>query len=447
MRHLGGFGLLAVWLGLLGGCGAIGTVKRAVLGPADTGPKVLSGFIGGVAADEPAAALAAREVLALGGDAADAAVTLGFMLSVTLPSRAGLGGGGACLAYSPGAGAPQAMLFLPAAPAGGGGDRPAAVPLLARGLYLLGARYGSQTMAGLMAPAVRAANEGTTVSRALANDIAAVAGPLAGDADAAATFVPNGAAAAEGARLIQPALGATLTQLATAGIGDLYQGLLAHKLAEATPLAGGPITVADLRAARAALATPITVPAGGDTVAFLPAPADGGVAAAAALPILAHDSTALQAAAQAALAAATAARGQGGLPLLPASTGFVTLDRRGGAVACALTMNNLFGTGRIAPGTGIVLAASPAAKPPPLLAAGLAWRGTSFRAAVAASGQEAAGVAAAAAMARALAGAAPAAVPEPGRANAAFCPGGLPGAPATCRFATDPRGAGLATGG
>jgi gamma-glutamyltranspeptidase/glutathione hydrolase len=43
----------------------------------------------------------------------------------------------------------------------------------------------------------------------------------------------------------------------------------------------------------------------------------------------------------------------------PSGTSFVTVDKDGGAVACSLTMNNLFGTGRIAPGTGIVLATIP----------------------------------------------------------------------------------------
>ena len=109
----------------------------------------VQGFLGGVVADEPRAALLGREALSLGGNAADAAVAVGFALTVTLPSRASLGAGGACLAYSPdkksvNGGVPEAVVFLPHPPAsvGTNADRPAAVPMLARGLYLLQARYG-----------------------------------------------------------------------------------------------------------------------------------------------------------------------------------------------------------------------------------------------------------------------------------------------------------------
>ena len=87
-----------------------------------------------------------------------------------------------------------------------------------------------------------------------------------------------------------------------------------------------------------------------------PPPVQGGGATAAALATLRRQPTALgQADAQALSAAAAARQRPGGLGPLPASTSLLTLDRNGNAVACAFTMNNLFGTGRVAPGTGIVL--------------------------------------------------------------------------------------------
>jgi gamma-glutamyltranspeptidase/glutathione hydrolase len=437
----------------LSGCGAPGYVKRKVFGPEDTSPKILSGFIGGVIADEPRAALTAKEVLATGGNAADAAVTLGFVLAATLPSRAGLGGGGACVAYEPGdnspnKGVPEGIVFLPAAPAAAGGDRPAAVPMLARGLYLLSARYGSRNFATLLAPAEDLARSGFPVSRALAVDLAPVAGPLIADPGAASVFAPRGAVLTEGGTLRQPDLAETLSTLRTLGVGDLYQGILGQKVAASAAEAGGPFTPEDLRRNVPALVPTLDTSAGADTVSFVPPPADGGLAANAAFQVLHGNASDVQGADAASQAAAARARGAaGGLPALPASTSFVVVDRKGGAVACALTMNNLFGTGRIAPGTGILLAASPASKPAPLLAAGVAWgtNGRGFRAAVGASGQSAAGLAAGFAMAGALAGGS-SPVPDPGRANVASCTGYLPGAPDSCRFTLDPRIAGLALG-
>lgn len=456
-------------------CSTLQSVRKTFIGgpaSATNAPQRLTGFIGAAVADEPRAALAGREVLALGGTAADAAVAIGFTLAVTLPSRAGLGGGGACLAYDPrktdpGHGQPEALLFLPQAPrtVAPNTDRPAAVPMLARGLYLLHARYGTARLDSLIAPAERMARLGSTVSRALAHDLALVGGPLSADPNARAIFAPDGKPLAAGATLMQPDLGATLAQLRTVGVGDMYQGMLADRLVKGARIAGGGLELADLRRALPNTAAPIELPAGDDRVAFLPPPADGGLAAAAAFQTLWRNPNALQQAAAEALSAAARWRAGGAtaasilarpqtgatLPALPASTSFATLDRHGEAVACAVTMDNLFGTGRVAPGTGMVLAASPAAVPPPLLAAAIAWNHniSAFRAEIAASGQEGTATAVADGMVNALRSrsAMPAPVPDPGRANAIACARYLPGQRRFCSWATDPRGRGLALSG
>ena len=51
----------------------------------------------------------------------------------------------------------------------------------------------------------------------------------------------------------------------------------------------------------------------------------------------------------------------------------MALDKNGGTVICVTSMNNLFGTGRIAAGTGVLLAASPHSNPTPDLAASIAY--------------------------------------------------------------------------
>jgi gamma-glutamyltranspeptidase/glutathione hydrolase len=436
-------------------------------------PGYVSGFLGGVAADEPTSVLIAKQVLGAGGNAADAATALGFALSVTLPSRAGLGGGGACLVYNPdrksiNGGVPEAIEFMPIALAQrpGRSDRPASVPMLARGLFALQARYGRLKFDSLVTPAEQLARFGTTVSRAFAADLAVVAQPLLADPNARAIFGPNGTVLAEGARLLQPDLAATISALRVAGVGDLYQGALARRLVEASPLAGGVLTMDELRGALPRQLPALELTSRNDVVSFLPPPADGGLAAAAAFGALQADPRNIDAAAAQATAAAVrwrtgsvanpmsllgrAVPPAGELPLLPASTSFVTLDKDGGAVACAVTMDNLFGTGRIVPGTGILLAAAPNVAPPPLIAAAIAWNRNlhGFRAAVAGSGQNSAALAVAVGTLNALRSGLPmsAPVPDPGRANVIVCDRYLPGSDDTCRWATDPRGGGLAVG-
>lgn len=415
-------------LGLLAGCGWMGGMAEAVSGAVGGGPALqagqegfVRGFLGYAAAEEPRAALVARNVLSAGGSAADAAVAAGFTLAVTLPSRAGLGGGGACLLFHPRRNEAEAILFPPGGRAAipEGADRPAAVPMLARGLFALHVRGGRRPFEELIVPAEQAARLGIEVSRAFATDLAAVAGPLFADPWSRAAFArADGQPLGTGERLVQADLGATLAQLRTAGVGDLHQGALARRLEEASVPAGGVLTVAELRAAIPQVAAPGQTRQGNDLVSVLPG-AEGA--------------------------------GEG---LLGASTTLAVLDREGMAVACAFTMNNLFGTGRIAPGTGVLLAAAPGigqVRPAPLAAA-VAHNPNlrAFRAAIAGSGQAAAPQVVAGGMAALLRGAdaaaALAAAPEPGRGVAIACARYLPGPTEACSAAVDARGAGLAIG-
>jgi gamma-glutamyltranspeptidase / glutathione hydrolase len=446
-------------------------------GPQPGTPGFVRGFLGGVAAEEPAAALAARNVLSAGGTAVDAAVAAGFVMAVTLPSRVGLGGGGACLVFDPDKGAPEAVLFPPGprASAPRNADRPAAVPLLARGLFALHTRKPGRPFEELMAPAEQLARFGTEVGRGFAADLAAVAGPLLADPGARASFATSGGAPlTAGQRMVQAELAGTLGQLRTVGVGDLHQGTLARRLAEVSPAAGADLTFEELRAALPRLGAPIILPSrGGDQAAFLPPPADGGLAAAASFAAMQAGQGVQEAASRglgavagwrqtggdpaAYLASTSASALPGGLPGgLPASAGLAVFDRTGTAVACAFTLNNLFGTGRTAPGMGFLLAAAPGigAVQPPLLAAGIAFNRNlrAFRMAAAGSGQEAAGIAVAGPMAlHLLRGQAPAAAlangsPEPGRTQLGVCLNYLPGSAERCVALSDPRGAGIALG-
>ncbi len=455
----------------LNGCATVGDLFQSGPTVPVGKPGAVKGFLGGVVADEPEAALIGRSVLSAGGNAADAAAAMGFALAVTLPSRAGLGAGGACLVYDParsgpGGGAPEALLFPAVAPANpGAASRPASVPMLARGLYAMQARYGSLPIEQLIVPAEQAARFGVKVSRALLRDVAVVAGPLGADPGARAVFFANGQPLQEGAMLVQPELGSTISQLRVAGLGDLYQGATARKLEAAMPAVGGGLSITDMRQALPRFAQPFSQPApGNDILAALPEA--GGVATVAALQVLANglSSPALpaDAAEQRSIAVAAAMRQNGvsaeqvlaadlkpaTLGPLPASTSFGVVDRDGRAVMCATSMGNLFGTGRIAPGTGILLGASPAKTPQPLLAVAMLYNpgAGQFHGMAGGSGQEAAPIAAGLSLAAGMLGKLPVTSPEPGRGNVIACPAYLPKNAQSCVWATDPRGAGLAVG-
>lgn len=372
--------------------------------------KVLPGgiFKGAAVADEPLAAQSAMQMLAQGGSAADAAVAAYFTLAVTYPSAASLGGGGTCMVADWNQGAVFALDFVAPRSSASGAPRSTAVPANVRGMAALHARYGYLDWRTLLAPAEKIARFGEPLTRASAATYAAGGQMLLAQSEARRVFAPRGALPGEGRSLPQPDLANVLASLRLNGAGAMYKGPLADRLLLAVEAAGGSLVREDLQNFKPAWRAVEGMPYGGDRVYVAPPPAGAGLVAgqmwrmltengrydsgdrtekyhllaetarisfAGRARWLADDGTRIQAAdllseemAQSNMAGfdPIAAGGPGaadnGPPNgsgAPASTSVLALDYLGGAVACNFTSYRPFGNGRVAPGTGILLAPSP----------------------------------------------------------------------------------------
>jgi gamma-glutamyltranspeptidase / glutathione hydrolase len=188
--------------------------------------------LGLAVSDVPEVSQAALDILSAGGNAVDAATAMMFHLSVVLPSRAGVMGGGVCQIYFPDEKNAKTLDF--ASPAFVP-DRGAGVPSLPRGSFYMQSRYGRQSWASVMKPAIRAA-EKTVVSGAFYQDLkryadAAQKARLSG----LIPFQPvsifqkeSGEIFQKGESFAQPALKKLLSQMAESGTGVLYNGEMAE---------------------------------------------------------------------------------------------------------------------------------------------------------------------------------------------------------------------------
>jgi len=146
----------------------------------------------GIAADEPRAAAIGRDILSQGGNAVDAATAMGLAMSVTLPTRVGLGGGGVCVVHDATTSQTRTIDFLPR-PVPGGDAAGVAVPGMVRGLAALHAAHGKMRWEQLVVPAETKARFETQISRALARDLQVFGGIAGEDLAAKAVFLPTGA--------------------------------------------------------------------------------------------------------------------------------------------------------------------------------------------------------------------------------------------------------------
>jgi gamma-glutamyltranspeptidase/glutathione hydrolase len=264
---------------LLGGCALIAGAQPL---PGDA-----------CATAHPLATDACLEVLREGGNAFDAVVAASAALAVVEPSGSGLGGGGFWLLHravdggetfvdgretAPGAahermyldaqGQPLAARSRDGALGAGIPGEPAALDHIARS-------YGRLPLARTLAPAIRYARDGFAIDPKLARAIVDNQARLS--PAARALLLPGDQALAAGARLRQPELGRVLELLAGQGHAGFYDGRVAQQLVAGVQAAGGLWSLEDLRRYRVVERRPLVTRFRAYRIVTAPPPSAGGV--------------------------------------------------------------------------------------------------------------------------------------------------------------------------
>ncbi len=231
---------------------------------------------GMVATSQPLAVQAGLQILQAGGNAADAAIATAAVLNVVEPTSTGIGGD--CFALYWDAKSKRVTAL------NGSGRAPAAasiadlhrlgyqkmptftghsvsIPGTVAGWSDLLERHGRMTLADVLQPAIRNAEEGYPLSEIIANGWATQEKKLRRDPDWQSGDLDNGPEQPSGHELLIegraprfgeimriPTLGATLRGIASEGKKFIYQGEFARKLSEHVQRYAGWITPADMAA-------------------------------------------------------------------------------------------------------------------------------------------------------------------------------------------------------
>jgi len=229
---------------------------------------------GMVAASQPLAAQAGLDILMGGGNAADAAVATAAALNVTEPTSTGLGGDMFALFYDAsarqvtalnGSGRAPAALSLDALKREGLAS--ALPPFHAHTITVPGAcagwcdlleRHGSRTLADVLAPAIRMAEEGFPVAPTTAYFWERGAQRQLATAPGGQELLIEGRAPRAGEIFRNPTLAATLRTIADQGKTAFYEGEIAEKIVAVVQSRGGLMTLSDLTSHRSTWDEPIS---------------------------------------------------------------------------------------------------------------------------------------------------------------------------------------------
>ena len=237
------------------------------------------------------ASRAGVEVMREGGNAIDAAVATGFALAVVHPPAGNIGGGGFMLVRLAD-GKAHFLDYRETAPAAATADmfldakgnviedsslvgfKAIGVPGSVAGMVYAERKFGKLTLKQVMAPAIRLAREGYTLTWEEARDMQ-YDQHLGQFAESRRVFQRGGNYYKAGEVFHQPDLARTLERIAE-NPDDFYHGTLARELAAAIQKGGGIITAADLAKYEVKEREPLRGNYRGYEVISAPPPSSGG---------------------------------------------------------------------------------------------------------------------------------------------------------------------------
>jgi gamma-glutamyltranspeptidase/glutathione hydrolase len=289
--------LLLVLVSSLAACPASGG-DRIVGEPFATRSPVIAKH-GMVASAHPLASQIGLDVLRGGGNAMDAAIAVNAALGLMEPTGCGIGGDLFAIIWSEKEKKLYGLNASGRSPRGLSLDRmkqslkaagspdsipyyhglAVTVPGTVSGWFAIHGAFGTRPMSELLAPAIRAAEEGVPMPQVIAYYFGASKSRYRGFPEWGELYLkPDGSSYQEGDLFRNPLLAATYRRIAEEGAAGFYDGPVAEAIEKVVAEYGGFLTRADLAAHRADWVEPVGVDYRGYTLWELP-PNGQGIAA------------------------------------------------------------------------------------------------------------------------------------------------------------------------
>jgi gamma-glutamyltranspeptidase/glutathione hydrolase len=264
--------------------------QRLVPAPYRSGRSVVMAPHGIVATSQPLAAQVGLEILRKGGNAVDAAIATNAAIGLMQPMSCGIGGDLYAIVWDAktqklyglnGSGrspyranraffAKKGMKEIPPT-----GPLSWSVPGCVDGWAELNKRFGSMSLADILAPSIAYAEQGFPVTEMIGRGWQGSVNLLKGQADAARTYLPGGRAPGAGDIFKNPYLGATYRAIAEGGRDAFYKGSIARDIVAFSEKNGGLFSLKDFTDHTSTWVQPVSTSYRGHEVWEIPPPGQG----------------------------------------------------------------------------------------------------------------------------------------------------------------------------